>query len=154
MIVRVVLLVLGLISGVLLAAAAFYGVFGPEPPKPAAVAALPAPPPPPPVMVVVAAKAIPTGTLITFADLRFAPVASGQQIGGDYVRTNAPTPNLAARRALTLRTPAWARLGSERLEAGRGETVARWMSKLQLEPACRSCSRPATPRAPGQTAPR
>lgn len=92
MIVRVVLLVLGLISGVLLAAAAFYGVFGPEPPKPAAVAALPAPPPPPPVMVVVAAKAIPTGTLITFADLRFAPVASGQQIGGDYVRTNAPTP--------------------------------------------------------------
>ncbi len=93
MIVRVVLLLLGLISGVALAAAAFYGVFGPsQPTQPAAVAAAPPPPPPPQTMVVVAARPIPTGTLITLADLRFAPVTNGQASAGDYVRTNTPSP--------------------------------------------------------------
>jgi pilus assembly protein CpaB len=92
MIVRVVLLLLGLMSGVLLAAAAFYGVFGPSTPKPAAVAAAPPPPPPPPTMIVVAAKAIPTGTLITLQDLRFAPVQDGQTTASDYLRSNTPGP--------------------------------------------------------------
>jgi pilus assembly protein CpaB len=91
MIVRVVLLLLGLMSGVLLAAAAFYGVFGPSAPKPAAVAAAP-PPAVPRTMIVVAAKAIPTGSLISPQDLRFAPVAADQQTGGDYLRTAAPSP--------------------------------------------------------------
>jgi pilus assembly protein CpaB len=91
MIIRVVLLLLGLISGVALAAAAFYGVFGPSQPQqaPAAVAAAP---PPPQTMIVVAARPIPTGTLITLADLRFAPPAGGHVTAGDYLRTNAPSP--------------------------------------------------------------
>ncbi len=93
MMVRVVLLLLGLISGVALAAAAFYGVFGPSQPQqqPAAVAA-PVAPPPPQTMVVVAARAIPTGTLITAPDLRFAPPAGGNVTAADYVRVTAPSP--------------------------------------------------------------
>jgi pilus assembly protein CpaB len=93
MIVRVVLLLLGLASGVLLAAAAFYGVFGPTAPKPEAAAAPPPPPPPPQTMIVVAAKAIPSGTLITFQDLRFAPVAANLPTAADFLRPGAPTPN-------------------------------------------------------------
>jgi pilus assembly protein CpaB len=93
MIVRVILLLLGLMSGVLLAAAAFYGVFGPSTPtKPEAAAAPPPPPPPPQTMIVVAAKAIPTGTLITLGDLKFAAVSPGQQTGADYLRNQAPSP--------------------------------------------------------------
>lgn len=88
MIVRVVLLLLGLMSGVLLAAAAFYGVFGSSTPKPAAVAAMPLPPKPQ-SMVVVAARPIPTGTLIGYQDLRFAPVTDDKQTAGDYIRPHA-----------------------------------------------------------------
>lgn len=88
MIVRVILLLLGLASGGLLAAAAFYGVFGSSTPKPAAVAA-PAPPRPE-TMVVVATRAIPTGTLITYQDLRFAPVPTDKQSAGDYFRPHSP----------------------------------------------------------------
>ncbi|HEY7991366.1 MAG TPA: Flp pilus assembly protein CpaB [Stellaceae bacterium] len=92
MIVRVILLLLGLVSGVMLAAAAFYGVFGPETPKQQATAAPPPPPPPPQTMVVVAARAIPTGTLITPQDLRFAPLAAGDTAAHDYLRSNQPNP--------------------------------------------------------------
>jgi pilus assembly protein CpaB len=88
MIVRVVLLLLGLASGGLLAAAAFYGVFGSSTPKPAAVAA--PVPPRPEAMVVVATRPIPTGTLITYQDLRFAAVAEDKQTAGDYVRPHPP----------------------------------------------------------------
>jgi pilus assembly protein CpaB len=83
MIVRVILLLLGLVSGGLLAAAAFYGVFGSSTPKPAAVAA---PPAAPQAMVVVATRPIPTGTLITYKDLRFAPVPEDKQTADDYLR--------------------------------------------------------------------
>ena len=92
MIVRVILLLLGLVSGVMLAAAAFYGVFGPETPKPQATAAA-LPPPPPQTMVVVAARAIPTGTLIAPQDLRFAPIAAGETAAHDYLRANQANPN-------------------------------------------------------------
>lgn len=92
MIVRAVLLLLGLISGVALAAAAFYGVFGPSQPQQAPAAVAAPTPPPPQTMVVVAARPIPTGTLITLADLRFAPPAGGHVTAGDYLRTNAPSP--------------------------------------------------------------
>ncbi|HEX4112478.1 MAG TPA: Flp pilus assembly protein CpaB [Stellaceae bacterium] len=88
MIVRVILLLLGLASGVLLAAAAFYGVFGSSAPKPQAVAAL-IPPPPPRTMVVVAAKPIPTGTLMSYEDLRFAAAEPDKTTGGDFMRQNS-----------------------------------------------------------------
>ncbi|HEY5210812.1 MAG TPA: Flp pilus assembly protein CpaB [Stellaceae bacterium] len=74
----------------MLAAAAFYGVFGTATPKPQAVAAAPPPPPPARPMAVVAAKPIPTGTLIAFEDLRFAAVEPDQQTGGDFMRQPAP----------------------------------------------------------------
>jgi pilus assembly protein CpaB len=91
MIVRVILLLLGLACGVLLAAAGFYGVFGTSAPKPQAAAA----PTPivPQAMVVVAAKTIPTGTLVSSRDLRFAAVTPAQQTGGTYVRPVAANPN-------------------------------------------------------------
>jgi pilus assembly protein CpaB len=88
MIVRVVLLLLGLVSGVLLAAAAFYGVFGPSTPKSVAVAA--PTPTRPDRMVVVAARPIPTGTLIAFQDLRFAPIADSKETAGEYARPTPP----------------------------------------------------------------
>jgi pilus assembly protein CpaB len=89
MIVRVILLVLGLVSGVLLAGALFYGFLGSSPQQAQAPQA-PAAPPPPPVMVVVAAKTIPTGALIQFQDLRFAAVPAAQQTGGLFLRIAAP----------------------------------------------------------------
>jgi pilus assembly protein CpaB len=89
MIVRVVLLLLGLASGGLLAAAAFYGVFGSSTPKPSAAAAMPIPQKPQ-NMVVVATRAIPTGTLITYQDLRFAAVSDDKQTAGDYMRPHPP----------------------------------------------------------------
>jgi pilus assembly protein CpaB len=91
MIVRVILLLLGLASGVLLAAAAFYGVFGTSTPKPPAIAAM-APPPPPTAMVVVAARPIPSGTLVTYEDIRFAAVAPDKTTGGDFTRQNTADP--------------------------------------------------------------
>lgn len=92
MIVRVILLLLGLVSGVMLAAAAFYGVFGPETPKPQATAAMPPPPPPPQTMIVVAARAIPTGTLIAPQDLRFAPLSPNETAAQGYLRVNQSNP--------------------------------------------------------------
>jgi pilus assembly protein CpaB len=88
MIVRVILLLLGLASGVALAAASFYGVFGSSAPKPQAVAA-PTMPRPPKTMAVVASRPIPTGTLISYEDLRFAAVEPDKTTGGDFMRQNA-----------------------------------------------------------------
>lgn len=96
MIVRVVLLLLGLVSGVALAAAAYYGVFGNSAPKPQATAAPPPPPPAPKTMVVVASKPLPTGTLIAFQDLRFAPAPKGRTSGGEFIRPAAPNANKQA----------------------------------------------------------
>jgi pilus assembly protein CpaB len=90
MIVRVVLLLLGLISGVALAAAGYYGVFGSSTPKHEAIAALP---PPPQTMVMVAAKPIPTGTLIAPQDLRFAPVAPTKVSAAEFLRPKEPSPD-------------------------------------------------------------
>jgi pilus assembly protein CpaB len=90
MAIRVILVVLGLASGVLLAiAATFLGVFGSTAPSQRADAK---PLPPPPVMIVVAARALPTGTLITLQDLRFAPVPADRQTAADFVRVDAPAP--------------------------------------------------------------
>jgi pilus assembly protein CpaB len=89
MIVRVVLLLLGLLTGVMLAAAGYYGVFGTSTPKRQATAA-PPPPPRPETMVMVAAKAIPTGTLIGPQDLRFAPIAPDKVTAADYLRAKEP----------------------------------------------------------------
>jgi pilus assembly protein CpaB len=90
MIVRVILLLLGLISGVLLAAASFYGLFGSSPPQQAAA---PAPPPPPQTMIVVAARVVPTGSLLTLQDLKFAPPPNKEPVSAaEYVRASAPTP--------------------------------------------------------------
>ncbi|MGH7076165.1 MAG: Flp pilus assembly protein CpaB [Stellaceae bacterium] len=93
MIVRVILLLLGLVTGVLLAAAGYYGVFGTSTPKQQATAA-PTPPPPPKTMVIVAAKPIPTGTLIAPQDIRFAPIPPNKVTAAEYVRVKEPKPNL------------------------------------------------------------
>ncbi len=90
MFVRMILLVLGLLSGGLLViACTLLGVFGSSKPTSQAAAT---PAPPPPTMIVVAARAIPTGTLIALQDLEFAPVKSGHPRGGDFVRPIAPNP--------------------------------------------------------------
>jgi pilus assembly protein CpaB len=91
MIVRVILLLLGLITGVLLAAAGYYGVFGSSTPKREATAA--PSPPPPETMVMVAAKAIPTGTLIAPQDLRFGPMTPNKVTAAYYLRPKEADPN-------------------------------------------------------------
>ncbi|MGH6979584.1 MAG: Flp pilus assembly protein CpaB, partial [Stellaceae bacterium] len=86
MFLRSVLVMLGVACGGL-ATIAFYLLFHSSPPAPVAMAKAELPPPP---MVVVAAKAIPTGTLIKLQDLRLAPVAAKQPTAGDYLRTIMP----------------------------------------------------------------
>lgn len=93
MIVRIILLILGMISGVLLASAAFYGFFSSPGPTQVEAPQAPSPPPVPTAMAVVAAKTLPTGTLIALQDLRFSPLANDQQTGGDVMRNIAANPN-------------------------------------------------------------
>jgi pilus assembly protein CpaB len=91
MIARFALLFLGLLSGVLVAGAAFYSFLGPSSvPTPAeATARSPAPPA---AMIAVASGTIPTGKLITPQDVRFAPQGEGGTFDGEFVRPQAPTP--------------------------------------------------------------
>jgi len=99
MIVRLFLIVFGVVSVVLLGAAAYYGFFaGAEAPPQAEAPQAPAPPPP---MVAAAAHAIPTGSLIQHQDLRFVAVTPGQDTAGDFMRNNvAPAEQPAADKAI------------------------------------------------------
>ena len=91
MIARFALLFLGLLSGVLVAGAAFYSFLGPSS-VPAPAEATARSPAPPAAMIAVASGTIPTGKLITPQDVRFAPQGEGGTFDGEFVRPQAPTP--------------------------------------------------------------